>query len=449
MPSVLARAISALERISMTKPTSFRSGHTRESKGFELKPPGSFRVCVERSLEGATDRDLKKIVGTVAEVMACYPVVGLILTGSVARGEGTVVADEELTFRWSSDLEFQLVLEGGRSARVNEVDAILAALERTINEEPLNHRRGVKCSFTSIQTGQIARLRPAIFSREMLEHGKLVWGEPDRIPVPIWWHEGPNEIPYRDAFRLLSNRIIQQVDARFQWRYSGQGAAQASYTLAKFWIELATSLSVFIGCYRTSYRERQRTVEHYLINNPGVLGDAGELLVDRLRQAMAVKAGCATPDPCSESKFRDSARVAALIWTLEVRRILDPSHRFVDCSEPGMIVAALKRVESYSQRVRDWVRLLRRRRGNSFFQTDLKSAIRAGSLANAIYASGSILHFFWDEFASDTVRGVRLRRTVRKLLSIPQQEGKGVDQRMILSRATVAAWERHLHFAPR
>jgi hypothetical protein len=422
------------------------NGNTEALAGFELKPPGSFALCPEQALESDAVRDLENIVRSAVKVITQYPVVGLILTGSVARGEGTIVPDREVRSRWLSDIEFHVVIDGDRSVCLREMDATLDSLQRTINTEPLNRRRGVRVGFTSIPAGQIARLRPAIFSREMLEHGKLVWGEPERVPVPRWWRDGQRGIPHLDAFRLLGNRIIQQVDARLRWQYDGD-AVQAAYTLSKFWIELATSLSVFLGCYRTSYRDRQRAVEDALSKSREALGDASELLIGRLQQAMLVKSGHASPAPCSEQDFRDSAQVAALVWNLEVQQMLGDTDAPVDAREPGLVLTALRRLEPYAQRTRDWVRLLRRGNSSSDFRADLSSAMRAGSLANAIYASGCLLHFFWDDFASDAAPGFRLRRTVGRLLNTTHQEQ--TNERLMLSRATVAAWERHLHFAPR
>jgi hypothetical protein len=427
--------------------TTRKSSPSRDPKGFDLQLPGSFSLCPELALENEAAQDLEKIVLSAAEVLTQYPVVGLILTGSVARGEGTLVPDRELGSRWLSDIEFQVVLDGNRRVNIGEVDVALATLQRTINTEPRNISRGISVSFTCILAGQIARLRPAIFSREMLEHGKLVWGRPERVPVPLWWREGENEIPQLDAFRLLSNRIIQQLDTRFRWQYIDRNSIRSAYILSKFWIELTTSLSVFIGCYRTSYRERQQAVEDYLKKDCEILGTAREMLINRLKRSMLVKAGRATPAPCSADDFRESAQVAALVWKFEVQKMLGHSRPSLDASAPGVIVSVLRRLEPYAQRTRDWARLLRRNSTHADFRGELLSALRAGSLANAIYASGCLLHFFWDEFAPDSGLGLNLCRTVRKLLNTTQLEQ--VDQRLILSQATVAAWERHLHFAAR
>ncbi len=87
----------------------------------------------------------------------------------------------------------------------------------------------------------------------------------------------------------------------------------AEYAINKFWIELATSLSVFLGCYRTTYRERQIAIETLLASRPEIFGaELNELLVTRLREAMAVKFG-QTPSLLGPTcqRFDEVARVAS------------------------------------------------------------------------------------------------------------------------------------------
>ena len=115
--------------------TNRKSNPIQDPTGFELKLPGFFPLCPEQALENEAVQDLQKIIHSAVEALAQYPVVGLILTGSVARGEGTMVPDRELRSRWLSDIEFQVVLDGNRRVHLSEVDIALATLQRTINTE--------------------------------------------------------------------------------------------------------------------------------------------------------------------------------------------------------------------------------------------------------------------------------------------------------------------------
>ncbi len=49
----------------------------------------------------------------VREATRPIPVLGLILTGSVARGEGTLIADPRTGTRWLGDLECSLIVPAG------------------------------------------------------------------------------------------------------------------------------------------------------------------------------------------------------------------------------------------------------------------------------------------------------------------------------------------------
>ena len=100
------------------------------------------------------------------------------------------------------------------------------------------------------------------------------------------------EISKHDAFRLLNNRIIEQIAVRSEYADRTSDSTATAYSLAKFWIDLGTSLSVFLGCYRPGYRSRQKPVEDALRAHQEILGDemCGRLIC-RFRNAMAQKLG--------------------------------------------------------------------------------------------------------------------------------------------------------------
>ena len=113
------------------------------------------------------------------------------------------------------------------------------------------------------------RLRPTIFTRELCENAKLLWGDPAgfRSAAP----PGGQTISKYDAFRLLNNRIIEQIAVRSEYTDRKSDTTAMAYSLTKFWIDLGTSLSVFLGCYRPGYRSRQTPVEDALRANREIL----------------------------------------------------------------------------------------------------------------------------------------------------------------------------------
>jgi hypothetical protein len=327
---------------------------------------------------------------------------------------------------------------------VREVDRALLNVARAINSDPPNRERRLRVGFNSILAPQIKRLRPAIFSREMLEHGKLLWGEPAALPLPRWWQERRVDIPLLDGFRLLNNRIVQQIDARWHYEKFGDVDVLHSYTLQKFWIELATSLSVFLGRYRTSYRERREELTSYFKSNPDFLGDTGRLLVARLSDAIEVKLGRVPPPPCSSEAFDEAARAAAVVWYWETDQLL-----LRNSSNAGWrsVLSRIRHVETYTQRIRDWARLLNRKSSSRELVGDIGAALRAGSLANSVYAAACMLHFFWDDLAAGSVQSAEISASLSSLLGI--HTAPILDARWVAAQTVVARWDRHLRFAPR
>lgn len=414
---------------------------------FELRPPGSFPLCRDTTLQEVAAEDLKRISAAVQEAVNPFPALGLLLTGSVARGEGTLIGDPQVGSRWLGDIECQLVFDDRRSAQAAEIDSRLCALEQHLNEDPENRRRGMKIGLKAVGTSRLARLRPAIFTCEMLEHAKLLWGEPDEIPQPEWWIAGKRQVPLQDAFRLLNNRIVQQVEARAR-RESGEAAPlYCEYALNKFWIELATSLSLFLECYRSSYRDRQKALETQLARNSYPLSrDRAQLLVSRLREAMAVKEGSAPPEIHSDAPFSEAAEVALEIWYWEAGRLAGR-----EC-EPGdwkSILPLLARIDTTAQRARDWGRFLLRRRTLRELRPGMtgicRIALEAGSVGNLIYGAASMLEFFWRDLEAGSAIGWQVSEFVGSLFrarpSVP-------FNRSIVALAVANAWDGHLRFAP-
>ena len=416
---------------------------------FELHPPGSFPLSVDPRFQADAVRDLEHLSRRVREATQPFPVLGLILTGSVARGEGTLIADAEAGTRWLGDLDCVVVVRPGWGTPAREIDDTLLHVETELNNDPGNRHRGLKIGLSRMPASRLARLRQSIFNRELLEHAKLLWGTPSALPIPPWWTAGAREVPMRDAFRLLNNRIMQQVIARIGNETGDAEPLSTEYRLSKFWIELATSLSVFLGCYRTTYRERQSAIEARLTSRPELLGtEFSELLVTRLREAMAVKFG-QTPKALTPASrwLNEAARAARRVWYWESARMLDTNP---DDTDWRLVISRLRRLETGRQRARDWMRLLARdralRRLTPYTVSTVRAALSAGSLANAIYATGSLLEFFWEEIGLEHEPGPQIAQKLSTFFNV--RTDSAPVRRLMLARSAQKAWEQHLHFSP-
>ena len=62
------------------------------AQGCELRPPGSFAVCADQAFDAYVSRALRTLVEVVTFNVRQFQPVGVILTGSLARGEGVLAA---------------------------------------------------------------------------------------------------------------------------------------------------------------------------------------------------------------------------------------------------------------------------------------------------------------------------------------------------------------------
>ena len=175
----------------------------------------------------------------------------VILTGSLARDEGTWRTDGRRA-RALGDAEFLLVFADRAplpdAAHVGKVakriDSHLAAL-------------GIVCPITlsPVRARYLRRLRPAIFAHELRTSGQVVWGDATVLSlIPPF---SALAIPLEDAWRLLCNRLVEQLEAAPEMtERSTDPAEPALYRTVKLHLDMATSLLVFLGSYEPTYRQR-------------------------------------------------------------------------------------------------------------------------------------------------------------------------------------------------
>jgi hypothetical protein len=410
---------------------------------FSLSPPGSFALSADPAFQNEVRCELERLLERVSNCAAAPCVVGVLLTGSFARGEGTVIADPRTGSRWLSDVECLVVVRGGTVSK-QEIQRAMRQVERDTNSESCLAARGIKVELRAILTEGMLRLRPAIFTRELCEHAKLIWGDPAAIPAPRVPIRGAS-ISRHDAFRLLNNRIIEQIAVRSEYADRAGDCTAVAYSLAKFWIDLGTSLSVFLGCYLPGYQTRQKPVEDALLAHPEILGkDMSGRLICRFRNAMAQKLGqVGFPSGDLTPEFNEAVEIARATWNWESAQFRGTTAAGADWRG---IFARLGSLETPAQRLRDWARVLRQpSRLRQLGPRGMLAAARVGSLATLIYGTGCVIDFFWDEIGSDRDRGTGMVVELSRALGVEAQDPS--ERRRLLTRATLEAWESHLRFA--
>lgn len=184
------------------------------------------------------------------------PAIGaVVLTGSMARGEATV-SRTRYGWRVHGDAEFLAILPD------NVRPKPLAAQARQAIAQELADR-GIECpvSVAPASRRYLRCLRPHIFGCELKAHGRVAWGPADVLAeIPVL---AAAAIPPEDGWHLLSNRVIEFLEAA-----AGNGPAEPptpelAYAAVKLGLDLGTSLLVATGGFEPGYRARRRALERW------------------------------------------------------------------------------------------------------------------------------------------------------------------------------------------
>lgn len=175
----------------------------------------------------------------------------LILTGSAARGESTIVS---LDGGWKvlGDAEFLLVLRETSTT----TDAKLSDVVKRDSMEKLRSQGILVVLDIGVVTeSYLKKLPPHIFSYELRACGKIVSGDPRKLELIPRYTAGM--ISKEDAWRLLCNRMIEQLKFVHDLENSPfQLTPSLYYATVKLYLDMASSYLVFAGEYAPTYRER-------------------------------------------------------------------------------------------------------------------------------------------------------------------------------------------------
>lgn len=209
-------------------------------------------LCGDRRADRAVREALASILRLLHDRLGERPL-GVVLTGSFARGEGTVVAVDD-GLRVLGDLELFVVLPGrGRARRLR---AAMAAWSREASAMLGGEGLTVDVELGPVdEDWLVRRARPAMFVHDLLVHGRVLAGPRDLLaraaPVPA------EAIPREDAVQLVFNRIVEQLET---WErlpaLGGPALLDVAYQRLKLTLDLAGSALAFAGTHTASYAAR-------------------------------------------------------------------------------------------------------------------------------------------------------------------------------------------------
>ncbi len=329
-----------------TEPATERAGLS-----FEHEP--SRAIAFREAICGQTARLCREHHGSALQA--------IVLTGSLARDEATFV-EEENCWRLLGDAEFLLIF---RDRCVLPSKVALGVLQQSIQTSLC--RLGIvgDVALSAALPDYLLRLQPHIFGYELRKCGRVVWGDSEILSrIPAF---SASDIPLEDAWRLLSNRMIEQLEVleELEQRLNIL-PRRLFYRTIKLYLDMATSLLLFAGQYAPTYLERAQRLRNLAGAQSCEDGFPFDLrrFSDRIAQCTRWKLLGASQDGSAPSALESSAdfsfweeaaACARLLWRWELAR-LSGAHGQVHNRE--LMQDWMKR-QPPQRRWRGWVYVLR------------------------------------------------------------------------------------------
>jgi hypothetical protein len=274
----------------------------------------------------------------------------VVLTGSLARNEATWVRQAR-GWRLLGDAEFFLVFEPGARLPSRPVLSVLEGEIRTILEP-----NGIVAhvQLAPVHAVYFTGLRPHIFAYELRVCGRVVWGDASILTLIPGFPAA--DIPLEDAWRLLANRMIEHLEAVAA---TGTGAASVPeglcYRTAKLYLDMATSLLVFAGCYAPTYKERRRRLE--ILATAAETDEGWPFPLGPFSQQVNLSTDLKLNGESRESTalgwqvWRQGVQYARLLWRWELARLTHGG----PAVEGSELMQTWRRRQPFAQRLRGWM----------------------------------------------------------------------------------------------
>jgi hypothetical protein len=233
-----------------------------------------FRCCQDPGSDLVARRLIADFSAVLKSTDGLGEVSALILTGSFARGEGSVLKLSDRSYKILGDIEFLAVI--GKKSDVESLTKSIATVQGVFGERL--RKMGITCKVevTPALPRFFKRLRPRIFDYELIQHGKTIWGERAYLEnIPKF---SPGQISKIDPIFLLFNRIVEQLALLLMIESEGKiELIDATYPMAKVYMDLATSILAYTGNFEDTYRNRSKRfselVSSHALGNEEWFGD--------------------------------------------------------------------------------------------------------------------------------------------------------------------------------
>jgi len=319
----------------------------------------------------------------------------IILTGSLARQEGTFVRDAG-GWKQFGDAEFLLVFEERAALPLSER---LLKLQRTVEARLQALAVQCKISLAVVHPQYLRQLRPHIFAYELLSHGRVLWGEPILSAIPRFL---PAAIPLEDAWRLLCNRMIELLEVSVEITDElREMPKEVFYQSVKLYIDMGTSFLVFAGSYEPTYARRAEKMRSLQTQSdtasscPLNLARFAERVVActqfKLSGADTLQLPNLHEEPSNLALWKEAIADAHSLWRWELSQLTGTRVTLTDRE----LSRRWMRQQPVKERLRGWLFVLRREGWHRSWRKWIgwaRCALR-GSPRNCVYTAASELFF--------------------------------------------------------
>lgn len=280
----------------------------------------------------------------------------VVLTGSLARGEGTFRAAANHV-RGLGDAEFLLAFHDNRRLpNTSSINGFRADLETALRDRGIVLHVGA----SAVSPAYFRSLPAEIFTFELSTFGQVISGDPrilDLIPK-----FSRDQISKQDAWHLLCNRILELLEIAGEIeRPVEDSQAALQYRTCKLYLDMATSFLVFHGSYQPTYRGRALALKTIALEWNGhpaftdlhqfsrIVNCCTEFKLDE--RASQDWFGFASAESC----LCHAIRAAHCLWRWELRQLTPCAH-----VPDHQLVRAWMNRQPLGRRARSWLSALRR-----------------------------------------------------------------------------------------
>jgi hypothetical protein len=279
----------------------------------------------------------------------------IILTGSLSRNEGSFRRTDRELWKVLGDAEFLILLvPESRLPAARDVESTVLQIEAQLIQQ------GVECSLSLSYCHEdfFRTMKPHMFAYETRVSGKVVSGEFDALSlIPSFT---PADIPVEDAWRTLTNRMIEVAEtmAAHKNPESSRVPESIAYRTMKLTLDTATSLLLFHGQYAPTYRQRADNFCQFVVAQGGL--SPSTISVSEFARAMALctKWKLSGEEPAGLVTWewvRATCDRALAVWIWELQQLAGSE----DADSTGKKITNAACKQPWSMRARGWLYVVR------------------------------------------------------------------------------------------